>query len=131
MYKFLDNLKVNPSFFYIICSLFSSSTTSHYKHVLYCHNCYHQVSVFIESLNLCSSSPPSFPVFFSSGANWKTSVIILILAQIWWDQRWPAGRGRAADGCVLRGDLAKALQVFNTSSPLGARVGGIRLGEPT
>lgn len=46
-------------------------------------------------------SLPSSPLF--SRANWKTSVIILVLAQIWWDQRWPAGSGRGADGCMLRG----------------------------
>lgn len=46
--------------------------------------------------------PTPHPRRFSR-ANWKTSVIILVLAQIWWDQRWPAGRRRGADGCMLRG----------------------------
>lgn len=50
---------------------------------------------------LFPSLPSSSPRF--SRANWKTSVIILVLAQIWWDQRWPAGSGRGADGCMLRG----------------------------
>lgn len=61
--------------------------------------CHHQVSLHLESVNLCSSSLP--PLF--ARPNWKTSVIILVLAQIWWDQRWPAGWGRGADGCMLRG----------------------------
>lgn len=47
-------------------------------------------------------TPPNPSPSFSA-ANWKTSVIILILAQIWRDQRWPAGCGRGADGCMLAG----------------------------
>lgn len=62
-----------------------------------------RVSISAPSVNPCSSpAPPPLPPS-SSRANWKTSVIILILAQIWWDQRWPAGCGRGADGCMLRG----------------------------
>lgn len=50
-------------------------------------------------------TPPPLPTATPSfsAANWKTSVIILILAQIWRDQRWPAGCGRGADGCMLAG----------------------------
>lgn len=72
-----------------------------------------------------------------SRANWKTSVIILVLAQIWRDQRWPAGRGRTgADGCMLRGEPGEGPLGFNTSSPLGAPVcvqrgGMIRIEELT
>lgn len=61
--------------------------------------------------------PPPPPHAHFYRANWKTSVIILILAQIWWDQRWPAGRGRGADGCMLRRDQAKALQVLTPPLP--------------
>lgn len=99
---------------------------------------------FVRSkLGFTAASSPSFsptsvpeqllflPPSRYSRANWKASVIILVLAQIWWDQRWPAGCGRGADGCMLRGDQAKALQVLTPPLPWVPRVGGIRLGEPT
>lgn len=58
-------------------------------------SCVHEPLLFLFSYLL------PLPRFRST--NWKTSLIILVLAQIWWDQRWPAGCGRGADGRMLKG----------------------------
>lgn len=103
------------------------------------------LKLHISSLSVPPSSWPACPwtsalpvsslLPWLCGTNWKTSVIILVLAQIWWDQRWPAGRGRE-QMVACSGGPGKGPSGFNTSSPLGAwvgemGVGGIRLGEPT
>lgn len=94
-----DQLRTNsdacPCTFTVTCSF-------RRKHV---HGiCSHVIAEFLSISRPWTSALPLFPASpLFSRTNWKTSVIILILAQNWWDQRWPAGWGRGADGCMLRG----------------------------